>query len=336
MQVSELEHFRDLLIERQQHIKDWLNKASPVHESDIDKIKSLMGEITNALEKIKQDSFGDCDVCHGEIEKYRLEIQPVTQICLDCISKEEKTVLEEDLFLASKVHRALLPQEIPKIEGYDLSVRSLAARSIGGDYYDFLNSPDRNAPRIVIADTMGKGLPAGLLMSNFQGILRILSSEIPSLSELVTKSNQWICRNIPVTKFISLFCFSLETTDTEKTIFRYVNAGHCPPIIRRKDGTVEWLKVTGGVLGVHDQFEYDELECSLYPGDYILLYTDGVTEAMNKDEEFYEEDRLCDFVCNHKSSRLEDIIDDLITDIQNFSGSQQFQDDITTIILKKN
>lgn len=146
-------------------------------------------------------------------------------------------MLEEDLYLASKIHRALLPQTIPEIEGFEVEVRSLAARNIGGDYYDFLPGADSQTFRVVIADVMGHGLPAGLLMSNLQGALRILSSDIGVPGPLVTRLNQWLCRNVPVTKFVSMVCLNLEKTSGKETQVTYTNAGHCLPILIRSDGS---------------------------------------------------------------------------------------------------
>ena len=334
MQVSELEHFRDLLLDRSQNLTNWLNSSSRIQINDVEKVKVLMEQIKEALDRINDISFGQCTICHDKVELHKLEVQPTTQICLDCISEKEKAVLQEDLYLASKVYRALLPQSIPEIDKFELAVFSQAARIIGGDYYDFLDSPENNIPRLVIADTMGKGLPAGLLMSNFQGALRILSSEISSLSTLFTRLNQWLCRNIPVTKFVSLVCLSLERIENGETKVTYVNAGHCPPLLKRIDGSYEFLDVSGGVLGVHEQFTYQELTVTLYPGDYLLLYTDGITEAMDEKDELYDEKRLIEFVSNNQNRTVDKIIKDLINEVKEYSSSSNLDDDITVMVIR--
>ena len=178
------------------------------NSNEAQKVQSLLGEIKAALGRVEDQSFGTYVVCKGTVELYRLEVQPVAEICLTYITDKEREQLEEGLFLASKIHRALLPQSIEKIDGFDIAAKSLAARSIGGDYYDFLPSSNNGPTRIVIGDGMGSGLPAGLLMSNIQGAMRILSEEIESPRVLISRLNRWLCRNIPVTKFISLACIA--------------------------------------------------------------------------------------------------------------------------------
>ena len=312
MQLTDLEHFRDVILERRQNLSQWLDSPGSARVDDAQKVRQVLGQIKEALDRIENDSYGCCDVCHDEIERHRLEVQPATQICLDCISEEEKTALEEDLYLASKIHRALLPQSMPAIQGVEVETRSLAAGSIGGDYYDFLSRTGSQTNRIIIADAMGHGLPAGLLMSNLQGALRILSEEIDSPSRLLSRLNIWLCRNVPVTKFVSLVCLSLVPRETRTTEITYTNAGHCPPILIRSDGTMERLEVNGGVLGVQDSFIYEERSVTLGSGDLLLLYTDGVIEAERPDGEQYEEKRLIEFLRAHRADASARIIDDLV------------------------
>jgi serine phosphatase RsbU (regulator of sigma subunit) len=269
------------------------------------------------------------------VEHYRLEVQPATEVCLDCISKQEQTQLEEELFLASKIHRALLPQSVEQVEGFEVKAISLAARTIGGDYYDFLPSANGESTRVVIADVMGKGLPAGLLMSNVQGALRILAEEIESPGLLVARLNRWLCRNVPVTKFISLACVSLPTRSGQQGRIAYTNAGHSPPLLFRKDRMVESLEPTGGVLGVHEDFTYEERSLEMSQGDLLLLYTDGVSEAENQQGEMFEEKRLIEFIRRRSASSLEIILDSLIDKVREFSGKKELGDDFTVISIRK-
>jgi serine phosphatase RsbU (regulator of sigma subunit) len=335
MQISELEHFKDILLERQQNLNEWLNSATEIPPADLDKVRQLMTQIKDALSRIENKTYGVCHDCHEGVELHRLEVQPVTQICLGCISEKEREELEEDLYLASKIHRALLPQTIPVIDGFDIQVRSLAARSIGGDFYDFIPGVNNGVIRIVIADVMGHGLPAGLLMSNLQGALRILSSDIDSPAPLTARLNQWLCRNVPVTKFISLICLDLQITEEDKAKITYTNAGHCLPIMVKPDGSIRHLEVTGGVLGVHEEFTYEEKSLTMSSGDLLALYTDGIIEAMNAGGEFYEEDRLIDLLKVCRSDPPTNIVEKLVSSVLDFSGVSQAADDLTAIILSK-
>ncbi len=334
MTLSDLEHFRNLLVGRQQNILEWLDSPVAATNGDIHKAQSLLTEIREALGRMEAHDYGTCVVCKGEIEHDRLEIQPAAQVCLDCISQRERTQLEEELFLASKIHRALLPQTVARIEGFEVAVRSLAASMVGGDYYDFLSPENGGATRIIIADTMGKGLPAGLLMSNIQGALRILSEDIQSPRKLVARLNQWLIHNVQVTKFISLICAAIEN-GREPAGFVYANAGHCPGILVRQGGAVELLEPTGGVLGVHDAFIYEEKHLDIFPGDLLLLYTDGVSEAKNTAEEEFGEERLTAYACAHAGEPLKEFIDGLIGEVREFTGFPEFEDDFTLMVLRR-
>jgi sigma-B regulation protein RsbU (phosphoserine phosphatase) len=189
--------------------------------------------------------------------------------------------------------------------------------------------------RIVIADAMGKGLPAGLLMSNLQGALRVLSSELESPAELVGRLNGWLCRNVPVTKFISLVCVGLTEVNAEDTDVTYTNAGHCPPILIRKNGDIERLEVTGGILGVYKGFTYGQRSLSLRFGDAIPLYTDGIVECENADGEQYEETRLVEYLRDRRKDPADEIISSLVADVLGYTGAAQPPDDLTAILLRK-
>jgi len=335
MTPPELEHFKDLLAERADAITDWLESPGFREDDDVQKVYSLLAQIKNAIVRIENKTYGTCSICECEINAHQLEIQPAATICLDCISDEAKKQLEEELNLASKIHRALLPQTIAKIDGFDVVVKSIAARQVGGDYYDFLPAGTDGVARVVIADVMGKGLPAGLLMSNVQGALRILAEDIESPRQLMTRLNKWFCRNVPVTKFVSMVCIALKSQPSGLAELTYTNAGHCPPILMRKDGTTEILEPTGGVLGVHEAFIYEERQFRLNPGDLILLYTDGVTEAENDQGQQFGEERLNGLICNHRGSTIESLPEILLNDVLKFSGKRELSDDFTVISLRK-
>jgi sigma-B regulation protein RsbU (phosphoserine phosphatase) len=335
MTLDDLEHFKTLLVEREKNLVELLNSGGSTDSRPPDKVQHLLVEIKDALARVELQTFGRCTDCDGEVEKHRLEVQPTSQVCLGCISKEEQRTLEEELYLASRVHRALLPQTVETIDGFDVAAKSLAAHQVGGDYYDFLPVSDGGTRRVVIADIMGKGLPAGLIMSNMQGALRILAEECSSPGLLINRVNRWLCRNVPVTKFISLTCIAIESGPAAQAELTYANAGHCPTIILRTDGSIDRLEATGTVLGVHEDLMCDERSTLLHSGDLLVLYTDGVTEARNSHDEMFEEERLIEFVSNHRSNSLEALLEGLIDEVKSFSESEDLADDLTVIALRK-
>lgn len=334
MTRGDLEHFKNLLIERQENLNNWLQTFAP-SEDEIRKVRALLNDIDKALGRVEDQSFGVCEVCKGEVELSRLEVQPVRQVCLTCITEEERVTLENELTVASRIHRALLPQSYEKINGFELSVKSIAAGSIGGDYYDFLPSINNSGSRIVIGDTMGKGLPAGLLMANLQGALRIYGETLESPAALVTRLNQWLCRNIPVTKFVSLFCTRIQNGNGKESKLTFTNAGHPNPILVRHNGDVEFLNTDGGILGVHEQFTFKEKSVSFSSGDILLLYTDGITEAENYHGAMFGEERLVEYIKNRRGESLDSLIDVLLSEIQSFSEKPDLEDDTTVIAIRK-
>lgn len=336
MTIGDLEHFRDLLIERQQSVIDWLENPAAAHAEEVDKARELLGEIRRALARVEDHSFGTCTVCRQSVELHRLEVQPLAQVCLGCISKEEQDRLEDDLFLANRIYRALLPQTATEIDGFDVAVRMAEARYVGGDYFDFLPpSAAVSSHRIVVADIMGKGIAAGLMMSNVQGALRILAETHASPAALVSNLNQWFCRNIPLTKFVSLVCLAVECRENGPARLVYANAGHPAPIVVRRDGSLETLQQTGAVIGVREDFGYDEAETILGPGDLLMLYTDGIIEAASPEGDMYNEDRLMGFLQPRRSHDLTTLLADLVTNVKAFAVKAQLDDDYIALAIRK-
>jgi len=333
MTRGDFEHFKQLLLERQENLNNWLQTFAP-GEDEIRKVRALLNDIDQALGRVEDQSFGVCEACQGEVELNRLEVQPVRQVCLSCITEEERVTLENELTVASRIHRALLPQTYEKIDGFEVAVKSYAAGHIGGDYYDFLSPQNGSGSRIVIGDTMGKGLPAGLLMASLQGALRIYGEQIDSPAALVSRLNQWLCRNIPVTKFVSLCCIRVDNANGKSSI-TYANAGHPQPIVVRANGAVELLESSGGVLGVHEQFTYQDMTVPFCRGDILVLYTDGITEAENYHGAMFGEERLTQYIKNRHKDPLESFLDILLSEIQSFSEKPDFEDDTTVIALRK-
>jgi sigma-B regulation protein RsbU (phosphoserine phosphatase) len=334
MTTSDLEHFRTVLVAREDLLNEYLDSLSSQGAPEAEKVRSLLGEIKGALTRIEDRTFGTCLVCKDEVEFHRLEVQPVREICLGCITPEEQAYLEEELTIAGRIHRALLPQQVEALPGFDFAVKSLAARSIGGDYYDFLRSDTGDMTKVVIADTMGRGIPAGLLMSNLQGALRVLAPEHKSPGQLVGKLNWWLCRNVPVNKFVSLVCLDLHS-DAGSTRMTYASAGHCPVIRVRPDGTLEYFAATGTVLGVHEDFTFSERTVEVKPGDLLVLYTDGITEATNANDEMFADTRLAQFCAEHRGASPATFLDRLVGEVASFAGRDSFEDDLTVIVLKK-
>lgn len=245
----------------------------------------------------------------------------------------EKQRLDEELNLAKNIQRGLLPDPLPSIPGFDIAAINISSRQVGGDYFDFLKTPE-DAHIFAIADVTGKGIPASLLMANLQSMLHALAPIDVSLGEATGSMNDIIHTNTPSDKFITFF-WGLISADGNA--LKYVNAGHNPPfLLKENSDTPELLEKGGVLLGAMPTFmPYETGEIPLEKGDTIVLFTDGVTEALNpaQDEE-YEEERLKDCILKHRHESAEGIMKAVIDDVNEYSNNIQY-DDITMIVLKK-
>ncbi len=244
----------------------------------------------------------------------------------------EKERLEEEMRLARSIQERLLPQRIPVVQGYELAAVAVPSRFVGGDYYDILQL-EGDRVLLAIADVTGKGVPASLLMANLQASLHVMLPMDLSLEEAVVHINRVICDNTDYDKFITFFVAILDSTTGKMD---YVNAGHNPPTIVRKNGSMEMLETGGLLLGVMKGLGYEKGVAELHTGDVLAMFTDGVTEAMSTDGEEYGEERLEPLLVQHRDAAAEEILDVVRSDISRFTGGvATLSDDLTMIVLKK-
>lgn len=244
----------------------------------------------------------------------------------------EKERIEEELNIAKSIQRGLLPDPIPQIEGIDLAATNISSYQVGGDYFDIAQTPDQNY-LFAIGDVTGKGVPAALLMANLQAMLHVLLPIEITLAEATDQINDIIYENTPPDKFITFFWGKYYNEDKS---FRFVNAGHNPPIwLKKGEPEPQELEEGGLILGAMPTMTpYEEETITLSSGDILVFYTDGVTEAMNPEQtEEYEEDRLLACIRQHREATAQEIQDAIINDVNRFSEETQY-DDITLIVIK--
>ncbi len=244
----------------------------------------------------------------------------------------EKKRLEEELNLAKTIQEGLLPSPVPTIGGFDIAAINVSSRQVGGDYFDLLKLPD-DGHLLAIADVTGKGVPASLLMANLQSMLHALAPLNVTLEEASGRINDIIHENTPPDKFITFFWGKISNDGKR---FKYVNAGHNPPMVFRDGKSEPDLLEAGGVIlgAMPTLMPYECSELEFQSGDLLVFFTDGVTEAMNPDQtEEYEEPRLIECIQKNREKSSEEIMQAIIEDINAFSDNIQY-DDITMIVLK--
>jgi sigma-B regulation protein RsbU (phosphoserine phosphatase) len=228
---------------------------------------------------------------------------------------------------ARLIQRALLPSAMPEVNGCTLAALWTPASGIGGDCYDVLRFSDTRLA-VSIADVVGKGLPAALLMSNLQAAVRAFSTAAAEPQDVCASVNRLLCRNIASGKFVT-FCYAV--IDTAAMTVAYANAGHFPPILMRENGTAEQLAPTGLVLGVSADWAYTSGVMELGHGDRLVCYTDGITEALAPDNGEFGEERLIETIRSLRvepPDRLARAVSDAVTA---WTGGSP-QDDATLIV----
>jgi phosphoserine phosphatase RsbU/P len=236
---------------------------------------------------------------------------------------------DEELREAREIQESLLPRQLPEVAGYEVAAMTRPLRFVGGDYYSVVRISERHIA-FSIADVAGKGLPAALLMSSLQAALKPLVSERLAPRELCHRLNRILCDLTPVGKFISFVYAVLDSADHRLT---YCNAGHNPPLLIRADGTSTELEAAGAVLGPFPDWLYEQSELQMRSGDKVLLFTDGLVEACNADEESFGEHNLIRIARENPTSSAEELMGLLIRAASQH-GDEHFQDDASLIVLK--
>ncbi len=250
------------------------------------------------------------------------------------VSAQQVADYREDLHAAWIIQQNLLPKEMPRIPGFEVSAAMAPAKMVGGDYFDFLSFSD-GRPAFAIADVAGKGLPAALLMANLQAIMRSQAVLASSCCECIVNANRMLL-NLPVPegRFITLFLALLDAST--KRLF-FCNAGHHPPILMRPDESFHKLCTGGrflGVAGVSDEFPHDEGSVLLSGGDVLVIYSDGVTDASNEAAEQFGEKRLLENIRPLLGRPASEILSVLTENINRFVGKATAADDLTLMIIK--
>jgi serine phosphatase RsbU (regulator of sigma subunit) len=236
-----------------------------------------------------------------------------------------------EIQIAAEIQRTFLPRREPVLDNFEISARNIPAQEVGGDYYDFIQLDDRNLG-IVIADVAGKGIPAALFMALSRSIIRAVATRDKSLDEIIRESNDLITADASAGMFVTLFYCVLDSRSGHLV---YVNAGHNPPLhYRNGTGTLHTLLPSGMAMGVMPGNTYSVGELDLAPGDVLVLYTDGVTEAFNMPGEEFGEGRLMDTVIASHDLRAGEILGTIFSRVHDFIGEAAQSDDITVVVIR--
>src|SRR6202050_2279306 len=248
----------------------------------------------------------------------------------------DRVVMKRDLQIAREIQTWLLPGAPPQISGISIAYTTRPANTVAGDYYDVFPRPgkttEENRVMFAVADVAGKSIPAAMLMATLQGSLKTLSTEPIALPELVSDMNKYACSNSQGgLRFTTAF---LAEYDAARRHFIYINAGHNNPILRRANGSIERLDVGGLPLGILSEAKYESASVTLAPGDWLIIFTDGLVEAENARQDEYGEAQLLSVINSAAASTPAELLNRMMAAVDLFVGSTPQHDDVTCLLVK--
>jgi len=244
--------------------------------------------------------------------------------------EKEKIRIERDLAAAREVQLNLLPRRTPELPGYEFAAAAVPAREVGGDLYDFIRL-DQHRMAITVGDVSGKGLPAALLMAHVQASVRDVAHEAASASVCTALLNDRLAQSTSPEKFVTAVYAVL---DTHKHALRYANGGHNPPVFVGSSGA-RLLEVGGTLLGIVEGMTFEEEIVPLAPGDVVVMYSDGISEAMNEKQELFGDDRLQQLIAARHALPAERLKDEILDAVKQHQQSAPQADDMTLIIVRR-
>ncbi len=338
MESMVINQFKEGLAQKKSNLENWQETSAPEARqiclcSDNELVlDEHLHVIDSSLQKIEDGLFGICEICHQAVDTELLQMDYTAMVCLDHYSENELRQLENELELSQVVQRAVLPQRIPSISGFDLAAFSRPAQIISGDYFDFLQFKD-GTHGLVVADVSGHGVSAGLLMTSLQMAFHTLAPENNSPVSVLERINHIYIHNINFSTFVTVFFASL---DPQTKLLSYANAGHNPPLIYRRATREQfWLKPTGAAIGLMEQFNVQPQSFQLMAGDILLLYTDGATEAFDShDNEQFGFEKLAEVIGQNDSLPAEALAGKIRQALNEFTRGKLFEDDVTLVVCK--
>lgn len=279
------------------------------------------------------------DAMGSDLAKMKLELyaaQGIAEILKDANTElsQRQARYEHELAIAADVQRKLLPQESPRNIGLQIAASNIMARSVGGDYYDFIVN-QQGQMALIVADSMGKGMPAALLMTTVRAIWRSFSETGDRLpGQTLEMINKAVYPDLSATEsFVTMF---MCLYDPSSSTFQYSGAGHNPPIFySRADSACHDLDVGGTPIGLFPDSEYPGTEFAIGEGDFIVIYTDGVVEATDESNKPFGVEKLCDVVNQIRNADAENINKAILSEVDSYTHGASQADDITVVVLKK-
>jgi phosphoserine phosphatase RsbU/P len=322
MEATALPIFRDQLLDRRRRLES--AAASPA----ADEVVRLLKEVDEALRRMDVGSFGLCETCHDPIEADRLLADPLTRFCLDHLTPVEQRALEQDLALASRIQRELLPKSETRYDGWGIAYHYEPAGPVSGDYCDLIYGNDGTL-YFALGDVAGKGVAAAMLMSHLSALLRTLISVGMPLEALMERASRVFCESTLPTHYATLVCGRASPSGEVEIC----NAGHPPPLVVREEG-ITAIDATGLPIGMFSSERFSARAVPLAPGESLLLYSDGLLEAESAGGAEYGLARLAALAASGARLAPSALVGACVRDVIAFRGPKA-SDDLTVMAIRK-
>ena len=316
---------RQQLEERRQRLEAALREAP--REAQFSR---LLKEVDEALARVEGGSYGLCEVCHDSIEQDRLMADPLVRFCLDHLTEQEQRDLEQDLQLAARIQRGLLPEKSLNALGWEIHYHYQPAGPVSGDYCDVVRPDGAGDLYFLFGDVSGKGVSAAILMAHLHATFRSLVASDFSVGQLVERANR-VFRESTLSPYFATLVVGRASASGELEI---CNAGHCPPLVLT-DGKVTPVEPTGLPVGAFYSTTFSSKKLQLGTGDTLLLYTDGLTEARDAAGTEYGSERISRVLAGARRLAPEALTTACLDDLALHLGNSPKVDDLSLMVVRR-
>ena len=292
-------------------------------------LAALLREVDAALARFESGTYGICETCHDPVEAARLIANPLERFCLDHLSSSEQRDLEDDLSLAVQIQRGLLPKHDVRVDGWHLDYGYEPARLVSGDYVDITRNDDEDL-YFVLGDVSGKGVAASMLMAKLHTVFRGLIPLHLGVDQLMERASRLFGDSTLPGQYATLICGRAS----KHGAVSICNAGH-PPALLCRHGPIEQIGATGLPLGMFPNQKFSAGNLQLENGDTLILYTDGVIDAVNGHDEEYGLSRLIDLTTASSSCEPGKFVANCLSDVSVFRGARPRYDDISVMGIRR-
>jgi phosphoserine phosphatase RsbU/P len=315
---------RSQLLDRRRRLDE--ASARPHHAA---RVHDLLREVDMALERFQTGTFGLCETCGDPIETERLLSDPMARFCLDHLTGPEQRALEQDMSLAARIQRELLPRSGFRADGWLMSYHYAPAGVVSGDYCDIV--PDGGSGFFfAIGDVSGKGVAASMLMAHLHAMFRALLSVRIPLTDMMERASRVFCESTLPTQFATLACGTAHRSGEVEV----VNAGHVPPLVVGQSG-VRQVEATGLPLGLFCNQQFQVTRATMAVGDTLLLYTDGIVEMQGPAGEEFGVSRLAEAAERNHELAPDEMLSTCLAEVAAFAQGAPRTDDLTLLAIRR-